>query len=132
MHLIVDGIALNRELLASVPALAGWLMELVLSIDMRPIGVPYVLEYPGSNGSGPGHEAGLSGVLFLAESSITVHTWPERSGLLTLDIYSCKAFESKEVLDKTVKDFDMERYGFDLLMRPLIMDRKVERVGEKG
>ena len=131
MHLIVDGIARNRELLASVSALARWLMELVLSIEMRPIGVPYVLEYPGSNGSGPGHEPGLSGVLFLAESSITVHTWPE-SGLVTLDIYSCKAFDSKKVLEEVLAIFGIEKYGFDLLMRPMIMDREVERVGKEG
>jgi len=131
MHLIVDGIAQNRELLASVAALARWLMELVLSIDMRPIGVPYVVEYPGSEGVGPGYEPGLSGCLFLAESSITVHTWPEK-GLVTLDIYSCKEFDSKEVLGKVVEDFDLRDYGYSYFKRPLDMGWRVLGHGEKG
>jgi S-adenosylmethionine decarboxylase len=41
---------------------------------------------------------GLSGFVLLYESHISVHTWPE-IGYVSMDVYSCRDFEHKKVVD---------------------------------
>ncbi|WP_338845917.1 adenosylmethionine decarboxylase [Massilia sp. W12] len=45
-----------------------------------------------------GPQAGVTGVLLLAESHISIHTWPE-SGFAALDIFMCGAAQPGLALD---------------------------------
>ena len=56
-------------------------------------------------------EAGLSGVVVIAESHIAVHTWPEREWL-RVDICSCKAFPHVSAIQ-----FIIERLGISQMQR---------------
>lgn len=44
-----------------------------------------------------GEGCGVSGVLLLAESHISIHTWPE-NGIATIDIYVCGACDAMKAL----------------------------------
>lgn len=48
------------------------------------------------HGFGPG--LGITGVVLLAESHISVHTWPEQ-GFAAIDIFMCGAAEPERALD---------------------------------
>lgn len=101
MELTYDAYVRNQGLLSDAAEMAGWIQNLVATVNMHVIGGPYVVEYPG----GDGIDRGLSGVILLAESHIVVHTWPEM-GFLGLDLYSCKDFQMARALaeiHKTVK-----------------------------
>ena len=49
-----------------------------------------------------GAEAGVTGVLLLAESHISIHTWPE-CGFAAVDIFMCGAAQPQLALD-AIKD----------------------------
>lgn len=42
---------------------------------------------------------GITGFLLLAESHISVHTWPEE-GLATIDIFTCGAMDTASIIDR--------------------------------
>ena len=42
--------------------------------------------------------AGVTGIVLLAESHASVHTWPE-AGLVTLDVFTCGALDAAAIVD---------------------------------
>lgn len=114
MHLIVDGFCGNKALLSSVKGLEAWLLNAVAFIGMRVIGGPYVIEFPAGNGK----ERGLSGVIILAESNITVHTYPEYSYVF-IDIFSCRDFSFDNTVQMVKETFGMEMPVVHLITRRL-------------
>jgi S-adenosylmethionine decarboxylase proenzyme len=50
---------------------------------------------------------GLSGVLVLAESHFSIHTWPEYNAA-AVDLFSCKEIHPEKAIDYLKKSFDAE------------------------
>lgn len=65
-----------------------------------------------------GGEAGMSGVAVLAESHISVHTWPER-GYAAFDIFMCGSADPRKA------DAVLRKY-----FRPMYVVEKIHRRGE--
>ena len=42
---------------------------------------------------------GVTGIVLLAESHASVHTWPE-AGLVTLDVFTCGALDARAIVDR--------------------------------
>jgi len=63
-----------------------------------------------------GEGFGVSGVAVLAESHISVHTWPER-GFAAFDIFMCGACEPELALPVLQKYFNPERMDTELQKR---------------
>ena len=42
---------------------------------------------------------GVTGIVLLAESHASVHTWPE-AGLATLDVFTCGALDARAIVDR--------------------------------
>ncbi|MEM6327148.1 MAG: adenosylmethionine decarboxylase [Bacteroidota bacterium] len=42
---------------------------------------------------------GVTGIVLLAESHASVHTWPE-AGLVTLDVFTCGALDAHAIVDR--------------------------------
>ncbi len=94
-HLMVDGYQASYDVLASVEAITNFLEELPKEIEMTKIMPPYVFKYDG--GDKP-EDWGISGFVIIAESHISIHTFPEKE-YFSLDIFSCKDFD----IDKAIK-----------------------------
>ena len=105
MHLIMDAHATNTGLLSNTDKLKALLLELVDAVGMKAISEPDVREYRAGNG----YERGLSGVIFLAESSITVHTYPEY-GFVFIDVFSCREFDYKDIKQNLANAFGIAGY----------------------
>ncbi len=59
---------------------------------------------------------GVSGVAVLAESHITIHTWPERS-YAALDVFMCGSARPENTLDVFQQAFEPERMQVDQHLR---------------
>jgi len=97
---MVDGYNGNFEALASVEAIANFLDTLPAEIGMTKIMPPYVFKYDG--GDKP-EDWGVSGFVIIAESHISIHTFPEK-GYFSIDIFSCKDFDIPVALE-IIKSF---------------------------
>lgn len=100
-HFMYDAFGCDLEALTNKVKLAEFLEQLPARIGMERISEPEVFEYHGKipehwGVSGKEHFI-LTGGVFLAESHCTFHTFPEQR-FVTLDIYSCKQFNTEKVL----------------------------------
>jgi|AntAceMinimDraft_1070359.scaffolds.fasta_scaffold24384_4 S-adenosylmethionine/arginine decarboxylase-like enzyme len=78
----------------------GFIKELVTSIDMTPLGEPFVEHI-----NVEGVDSGITAVQVITTSSITAH-FIDDTGDLYLDVFSCKEFDVnnvKAVVDKFFK-----------------------------
>ncbi len=72
---------------------------------------------------------GVSGVIIIAESHFTIHTWPEY-GYAALDIFTCgERIDSQKALDYIEKELDVKTLSVTEIKRgnihfPLKIDKK--------
>ena len=93
----------------------SFLTEYPDNLGMTRITDPNVIEY-----NGPNHDdAGVSGFVIIAESHISIHTFPRRN-YVNIDIFSCKAFDDVQALHDAKKLFDLSD------VKSLVLDRGLE------
>lgn len=61
-------------------------------------------------------KAGLSGWVPLADSSVVIHTLSKHN-FITINVYSCKSFDPKKVIDFTKRYFDPKKIEKHLILR---------------
>ncbi|MBI5787292.1 MAG: adenosylmethionine decarboxylase [Candidatus Schekmanbacteria bacterium] len=113
-HLMVDGYGCNPQKLQDINLIYGLLEELPENIDMHKIMPPYVFRYEGLKPE----DWGISGFVLIAESHISIHTFPEK-GYLSLDIFSCKKFEMEKAMSYVKEAFEIKTFEKNLLNRGL-------------
>ena len=82
MQLLIDGFCKTAHFLASESRVLTFLLRVPSNIDMNVISEPKVHKYRGSNPL----DWGLSGFVLIAESHISVHTFPERNHI-NIDVF---------------------------------------------
>jgi S-adenosylmethionine decarboxylase len=104
MHLLVDGFGGDLEKLKNQEFVYKFLDEFPSSIKMNKISGPHVTIY-----SGPiAEDWGVSGFVMIAESHISIHTFPDRS-YTNIDIFSCKNFDEDLALSLINDAFMFQR-----------------------
>ena len=114
MHLVIDGYQADASSLTDVDLVHDFLDWFPDHIGMTRIAPPQVYTYR----SRKTKDWGVSGFVLIAESHITVHTFPERS-YLNVDIFSCREFDPGESLDIVKKWFGLDRTESRVLERGL-------------
>jgi len=114
MHLIIDGFEANPSILESEEFIYRFLDEYPSQIDMTKVAPPYVFRYVGSKPE----DWGVSGFVVIAESHISIHTFPDRR-LVNIDIFSCKEFDAERVTKEVQVRFEIARLKTHLLNRGL-------------
>jgi S-adenosylmethionine decarboxylase len=105
-HLLADLYGVNAEALRDLHALEDLLRKAAGAAGAQVLG---------SHFHSFGDQAGVTGVVLLAESHISIHTWPE-SGFAAADIFMCGSADPESALNH--------------LLRALAPNRhQVERVG---
>ena len=113
MHLIIDGYNGNAQKMQDADFIQQLLDVYPSLIGMTKISPPKVSKY---NGSEP-EDWGVSGFVGLAESHISIHTFPEQA-YVNIDIFSCKEFDAeKAVLDMQQK-FGLAEVRSYIINRP--------------
>lgn len=115
LHLTIDGFG-EATKLNDATYIYKFLEGLPLKIGMKALMPPYVIIY---DKAADDAENGITGFVVIAESHISIHTFPEKKEgpYLTFDVYSCKGFEPKEVIDMVKEWFELRRSKINVLER---------------
>ena len=111
-HLVFDGHGCPASRLGGVESLYRILDGLPDRIGMTKIMPPYVFRH-GTPGEA---SAGVSGFVLIAESHISVHTFPGRR-FVSVDIFSCENFDVEDALGALRAAFAPRRVDWKLLDR---------------
>ena len=106
MHLIIDGYGGDPHGLADLELVRALLDTVPHEMGMVKIAPPYVCRYEGPKPN----DWGISGFVLIAESHLSVHTFPER-GLLWADIFSCRSFDADRLVEAVREPFPYGRRG---------------------
>lgn len=104
MHVTIDGYGGDPGQLADEKLVADLLDRYPAEIGMTKIAPPHVVRYVGAKPE----DWGVSGFVLIAESHISVHTFPER-GYVWVDIFSCKDFDADVSIDTIRRAFGLDR-----------------------
>lgn len=111
-HLALDCYHCDRALLEDLSLVYETLDVCPDHIGMTKIMPPYVFRYSGK----VPEDWGVSGVVLIAESHISVHTFPEKE-FMSVDIFSCKCFDVERAIRYMVERFQVGRYEHQVLDR---------------
>ena len=114
MHLVIDGYGGNVEKMWDQQLVRDFLDQFPSKLAMTPITEPQVLKYIGETVE----DAGVSGFVIIAESHISIHTFPYRR-YVNMDIFSCKSFDDQRALAEAKQLFDLTDVKTWLLDRGL-------------
>lgn len=150
-HLIIDAVCSNKNALLEVNHGTDILQDIVQKIDMTMILPPISVNFPhavcemtrvldGLKAEGLENSTtalllerslkgrieqayGYSTMVMIAESHLTMHTFPEEN-YLTFDCYSCKDFDHKLVLSILTDKFKISKINSHIINRgnPLTME----------
>lgn len=106
LHMMLDAYEADEEKLADMKRVFRFLYQLPDMIGMHRLGLPNVVNADETaTGFDPG---GITGITLIAESHISIHTFPKR-GFFTMDLYSCSNFEQDI---ETILEFARTNFGF--------------------
>ncbi len=115
MHLVLDGYSESPEIIGDVNRIRRFLDEFPQYMGMTKVTPPYVFRYEGATPE----ESGISGIVIIAESHISIHTFPAKR-YVSVDIFSCKPFNVDEAVQGLVEYFRLVEF------RRQVFDRGVE------
>ena len=121
LHLMVDGYGCDPSKLNDEDFIRRFLDEFPEDIGMTKLMSPYVASYA----EGDREASGLSGFVLIAESHVSIHTFPP-DGYVSVDVFSCKPFDTGAAEREIARRFGMTR------MECSILDRGVEYPASPG
>ena len=114
MHVIIDGYGGDPEQLADENVVSAILDQYPTDMGMTKIAPPTVVRYRGTNPE----DWGVSGYVMIAESHISIHTFPERR-LIWADIFSCKGFDHAPIVEDLKQRFGFREMQVSIIERGL-------------
>jgi len=118
-HLTIDGKKCDKEKLSDLTIVFKALDELPAIIGMTKIMPPYSILYKGV----VPEDWGVSGFVMIAESHISIHTFPEKNYVF-IDVFSCKMFDVDKAVDFLVKTFGIKELDKEMVKRGICFPRK--------
>ena len=120
MHLVIDGYGGDHVKMWDAGLVRRFLTDYPDSLGMTRITEPNVLEYQAPKSE----DSGVSGFVIIAESHISIHTFPEKS-YVNIDIFSCQAFDHERALADATELFDLKE------VKTWLLDRGLEWLDER-
>ena len=111
-HLIIDGYTENKAILQDDKFIYNLLDTYPERIAMTKIQGPVVFRYSGLKPE----DWGISGLVFIAESHISLHTFVERQ-YMNIDVFSCKDFDVEHVIKDFKENFELTKFRSCLVNR---------------
>jgi S-adenosylmethionine decarboxylase len=114
VHLTLDGYGGSPARLGDIGAVRTWLVQLPDCLGMSKLADPLLVEVGRRSDKDAG---GITGVVLIAESHITIHTFPLRR-FASADVYTCQNRLDKDWLLGYFRDtFDLAAIEHNLIIR---------------
>lgn len=114
VHLTLDGYGGSPERLQDREIVRWWLDELPGTLGMTRLAESVLVDVDKQSDKDPG---GLTGFVLIAESHISIHTFPLR-GFVSADVYTCQDWlDTERLLDHFQAAFDLEIVEHNLIIR---------------
>jgi len=111
-HLTYDGIVNSKHAvkLYDVEFLQKVMLELVDELNMEVLVGPrfHRVEFQPENLETDADEGGVTGMVVITTSHISIHTWPLRERF-SLDVYSCRKFDEYKTVSWLSEKFNVKR-----------------------
>ncbi|MBM3148948.1 MAG: S-adenosylmethionine decarboxylase proenzyme [Chloroflexi bacterium] len=117
MHLIIDGYGSDPKIMQDEQFIHNLLDSYPAKIGMTKIAGPTVFRYVGTSPK----DWGISGIVFIAESHISLHTFVERC-YINIDVFSCKDFDADQVVKDITDRFRLTTFTSRLVNREWTLD----------
>lgn len=114
MHLAIDGYGGDTAKMWDAQLVRDFLTRCPDELGMTCITEPKVLEYNAPKAE----DSGISGFVIIAESHISIHTFPRRE-YVNIDIFSCRPFDDQRALAEAQSLFGLDDVRSWLLERGL-------------
>ena len=111
-HLIVEGYDCDKEKLGDEVVVRKTLNELPGLLNIKKLIEPCIIKHQPDDYQ----ESGITGFVIIAESHISIHTYPEKS-YLSMDIFSCKEFDIDSVIRYIKERFEIRNVDYKLFSR---------------
>jgi S-adenosylmethionine decarboxylase len=114
VHLTLDGYAGCQHLLADADRVLRCLAELPERLGMHKLAEPFLVELDHHSDKDPG---GVSGFVMIAESHISIHTFPLR-GFVSADVYTCQdSLDTEQICEYFAEAFGLQDLEVNLVRR---------------
>jgi S-adenosylmethionine decarboxylase len=114
VHLTIDGYGGDPDRLGDADFIRAWLDGLPGRIGMTKIADPLLVEVGELSDKDPG---GLSGFVLIAESHISIHTFPLR-GFVSADVYTCQnSLDTEQICQYFADAFGLQDLEVNLVRR---------------
>lgn len=121
-HLTIDGKECNKEKLKDIKVIYKILNDLPKEIGMTKMTLPYVVEWKDTWNQNKDSTPGVSGFVMIAESHISIHTFPDQDYVF-MDIFSCKPFDTEKAKNFINKQLGIKKCEINLVERGLDFPR---------
>lgn len=118
-HLTIDASNCNVRKLADASLVYDILKNLPPLMDMTLMTLPYVVKWKDKWAK----TAGISGFVMIAESHISIHTFPD-DNYAFIDVFSCKSFDTDKAAEFLIKAFEAKKSEKNVVKRGLDFPRK--------
>lgn len=95
-------------------------------IDMIKIMPPHVVIWNDKNPL----DSGISAFVMISTSHISLHSFPHRNGFISADVYSCKPFDTQEVISRFVDTFKAKKVELNVVERGFQFSRDLQKIEE--
>ena len=115
-NLLFDGISFDIHKLTDEKIGAKFVSYLADKIKMTRVDEPRIFKFPVVEGE---EISGYTSIILLAESHISIHTWPEKN-LFSIDIFSCSShFDPKKAEQEIIRFFNVKSYNSQVFLRSI-------------
>ena len=111
-HITIDASGCNQKKLTDQHLIYELLNKFPEHLGMMKMTLPYIVEWMDKGAKIPG----ISGFVMIAESHISVHTFPEKDYVF-IDVFSCVNFDVKKAIKSLVGFFDAKKNTTKIVTR---------------
>src|SRR5438270_789532 len=126
---IVEARGCEPRLLADLARLQSLFARMIAELDLHPVGNAQWHQFPSSEHTGEG--GGIAGLCLLAESHLTIHTFPEH-GSMCLNLFCCRPRPEWDFRANLQTMFEASEINIRIVQRdysaaPVVVAAKVTR-----